>query len=258
MESINDYQEREPRRQTAFGRWGQTILGHFPFHAGVALLQSLSFLPGAACIYLYGRLGGAVFMMAGWLLLGLTGPVYAAMQKMTWQEQFDFPCYLYREFFQEVKKNFRQGYCMGLLFTALWGLVLAPLVIAEMSKISLPVWAVIVMLAAACLLVLVIFGYVQLYEATSQAGDLADQLESLTQENQLLHSEYEGKIDLAAIEERATRDLGMTQPTSSQTVYLNLAGSDRAEVLQEESSNPLTAVVNALKSSMESLVSYLS
>ena len=51
-----------------------------------------------------------------------------------------------------MKKNFRQGYCMGLLFTALWGLVLAPLVIAEMSKISLPVWAVIVMLAAACLL----------------------------------------------------------------------------------------------------------
>ena len=131
MESINDYQEREPRRQTAFGRWGQTVLGHFPFHAGIALLQSLSFLPGAACIYLYGRLGGAVFLVAGWLLLGLTGPVYAAMQKMTWQEQFDFPCYLYREFFQEIKKNFRQGYCMGILFSALWGLVLAPLVIAE-------------------------------------------------------------------------------------------------------------------------------
>ena len=92
MESINDYQEREPRRQTAFGRWGQTVLGHFPFHAGIALLQSLSFLPGAACIYLYGRLGGAIFLVAGWLLLGLTGPVYAAMQKMTWQEQFDFPC----------------------------------------------------------------------------------------------------------------------------------------------------------------------
>ena len=107
MESINDYQEREPRRQTAFGRWGQTVLGHFPFHAGIALLQSLSFLPGAACIYLYGRLGGAIFLAAGWLLLGLTGPVYAAMQKMTWQEQFDFPCYLYREFFQEIKKNFR-------------------------------------------------------------------------------------------------------------------------------------------------------
>ena len=152
MESINDYQEREPRRQTAFGRWGQTVLGHFPFHAGIALLQSLSFLPGAACIYLYGRLGGALLLAAGWLLLGLTGPVYAAMQKMTWQEQFDFPCYLYREYFQEVKKNFRQGYCMGILFTALWGLVLAPLVIAEMSEISLPVWAVIVMLAAACLL----------------------------------------------------------------------------------------------------------
>ena len=70
MESINDYQEREPRRQTAFGRWGQTVLGHFPFHAGIALLQSLSFLPGAACIYLYGRLGGAIFLAAGWLLLG--------------------------------------------------------------------------------------------------------------------------------------------------------------------------------------------
>ena len=52
---------------------------------------------------------------------------------------------------------------MGLLFTALWGLVLAPLVIAEMSKISLPVWAVIVMLAAACLLLLMsAYGFYQM------------------------------------------------------------------------------------------------
>ena len=114
------------------------------------------------------------------------------------------------------------------------------------------------MMAAACMLVLVIFGYVQLYEATSVAGDLSDQLAALTAENQTLQSEYEGKIDLAAIEERATTELGMTQPSAGQTVYLNLSGSDRAELIQEESKGALASVVEAIKTSVENLVSYLS
>ena len=114
------------------------------------------------------------------------------------------------------------------------------------------------MLAAMCMLILVIFGYVQLYEATSLAGDLSDQLESITAENQSLRSEYEGRIDLAAIEERATTELGMAQPTAGQTVYLNLSGFDRAEVIQEESKGAFAMVVEAVKSSVENLVSYLS
>ena len=77
------------------------------------------------------------------------------------------------------------------------------------AKAAVSPFAVVGMMAAACMLVLVIFGYVQLYEATSEVGDLTSELSALQQENQMLQSEYEGKIDLAAIEERATKELGM-------------------------------------------------
>lgn len=126
------------------------------------------------------------------------------------------------------------------------------------AKAAVSPFAVVGMMAAACMLVLVIFGYVQLYEATSEVGDLTSELSALQQENQMLQSEYEGKIDLAAIEERATKELGMVQPAANQIVCFNLSGSDRAVVVQEKSTNPLTTVIDALKSSVESLVSYLS
>jgi len=126
------------------------------------------------------------------------------------------------------------------------------------AKTAISPFAVLGMLVAACMMVLVIFGYVQLYEATSQTGDLEETLESMEQQNQLLRSDYEGRIDLAAVEKRAIRELGMVQPSSSQTVYLELVSDDRAEILQEEEVSKITEAVNALKSSVEGLVSYLS
>lgn len=126
------------------------------------------------------------------------------------------------------------------------------------AKTAVSPFAVFGMVAVACMLAMVIFGYVQLYEATSVAGELSTQLDALTTENQRLRSEYEGKIDLAAIEERAIQELGMSQPTANQTVYLNLSGTDRAVVMQEQSQNLLTSVVEAVKSSVEGMVSYLS
>ncbi|MCI8525867.1 MAG: hypothetical protein HFF17_08080 [Oscillospiraceae bacterium] len=126
------------------------------------------------------------------------------------------------------------------------------------AKTAVSPFAVLGALAAACMMVLVIFGYVQLYEATSQAGDLAEELESMQQQNQLLRSDYEGRIDLGEVEKRAIRELGMIQPTSAQTVYVDLVSADRAEILQEEEVNKLAEAVSALKSSVEGLVSYLS
>lgn len=125
------------------------------------------------------------------------------------------------------------------------------------AKLAVSPFGVFGLMAAACMLVLVIFGYVQLYEATSQVSSLNSQLATLTAENQSLRSEYESKIDLSAIEKRAT-ELGMIQANAGQTIYLNLSGADRAEVLREEETNGLTSLFEAIKSSVESLVSYLS
>ena len=125
------------------------------------------------------------------------------------------------------------------------------------AKLAVSPFGVFGLMAAACMLVLVIFGYVQLYEATTEVSNLSDQLASLNEENQTLRTTYESKIDLSAIEKRAT-ELGMIQSGAGQTVYLNLSGSDRAEVLREEEQNGLASVFEAIKSSVESLVSYLS
>lgn len=125
------------------------------------------------------------------------------------------------------------------------------------AKLAVSPFGILGIMAAACMLVLVIFGYVQLYEATTEVSDLSAQLATLNAENQTLRSEYESKIDLSAIEKRAS-ELGMIQAGAGQTVYLNLSGSDRAEVLQEEKGNGIAALFEAIKSSVESLVSYLS
>ncbi len=126
------------------------------------------------------------------------------------------------------------------------------------ARTAVSPFAVFGTIASICMLVLVIFGYVQLYEATSQVGELSDRLAALNSENQVLQSQYEGKIDLAAIEDRAVHELGMSQPTASQTVYINLSGSDRAVIVEPEHENRVVSLLGALRSSVESLVSYLS
>ena len=59
----------------------------------------------------------------------------------------------------------------------------------------------------ACMMILVIFGYVQLFEASSRVSRLESRLQSLQEEQLLLQSKYEGKIDLAAIEQRTAQAL---------------------------------------------------
>jgi cell division protein FtsL len=112
------------------------------------------------------------------------------------------------------------------------------------------------MMAAVCMLVLVVFGYVQLYEATTNVSRLESKLQSLNQEQVLLKSKYEGKIDLAAIEARAS-ELGLSEPTQDQTVYVNLTGSDRAEIFTEKKSSVVGEIVGAVQQSISDLITYL-
>jgi len=116
--------------------------------------------------------------------------------------------------------------------------------------------AVLGMTMVVFLLILVIFGYVRLYEATSELGRLQSKLDSVQQENQTLRSQYEGKIDLAEIEERAIHEVGMVQPTNSQNVYLNLSGTDRAEITQEEETGFFGTLVEACSSGIDDIMSY--
>ena len=124
-------------------------------------------------------------------------------------------------------------------------------------KAAVAPFAVVGMMVVACMLILVIFGYVQLYEATEKVSSLQDELTSLQQKQVVLESLYEGGIDLDLIEKRAT-ELGFAVPTQEQTVYLNLSGSDRAEIYEAEKTNIFQRVIRAIESSASGLVEYLS
>ena len=105
-------------------------------------------------------------------------------------------------------------------------------------------------------MILVIFGYVQLFEASSRVSRLESRLQSLQEEQLLLQSKYEGKIDLAAIEQRAS-ELGLRKPSQEQIVYVNLSGIDRAEIYQEEKTSVLAEFVSAMEQSVSGLIAYL-
>ena len=104
----------------------------------------------------------------------------------------------------------------------------------------------------ACMMILVIFGYVQLFEASSRVS----RLESLQEEQLLLQSKYEGKIDLAAIEQRAS-ELGLRKPSQEQIVYVNLTGTDQAEIYTTEKSSILGEMIGAIEQSISDLIAYL-
>ncbi len=115
--------------------------------------------------------------------------------------------------------------------------------------------AVLGLAVVAVLLLMVVYSYVQLYEATGKAQELSQQLSSAQADTAKLRSTYESRIDLTQIEAQA-RELGMTQPSSRQTVYLNISGSDRAEVLQVDDRSYAEKVWDALTGSFRGVVEY--
>ena len=124
------------------------------------------------------------------------------------------------------------------------------------AKTAVAPFTLLGVVAAVCMLVLVIFGYVQLFEASDNVAKLETKLQSLQQQHAVLESKYEGRIDLAEIEKRAG-ELGLRLPSSEQTVYLNLSGTDRAEIYHEEKTSVLGEIIGAVEQSISELIAYL-
>ena len=117
--------------------------------------------------------------------------------------------------------------------------------------------AVVGLAVVACMLILVVFGYVQLYEATERVSGLQSELSELQNQQLILESLYEGGINLTEVEGRAA-ELGLRTPAAEQTVYVNLSGADRAEIYRTEKTNLLQRIIQAVESSAKGLVEYLS
>ncbi len=64
------------------------------------------------------------------------------------------------------------------------------------SRTAIAPFTLVGMLTVACLMILVIFGYVQLFEASSSVSKLENQLANLKEQQLMLQSKYDAKIDL--------------------------------------------------------------
>lgn len=85
-----------------------------------------------------------------------------------------------------------------------------------------------------CALVMVLlFGYVQLTVVSNHVVTIKDQLTTLQEEHVALVTEYEKTFDLATIK-AAAEEAGMSKPTSGQVQYIDLSGSDTAVVYGDE------------------------
>ncbi len=78
---------------------------------------------------------------------------------------------------------------------------------------------------AIIMLVLVVFGYVRLYEASDRYADLSSELQELKAENAALTNQYEGQVDLAHVESVAVSELGMQKSLADQSVYVDLSSA---------------------------------
>jgi len=125
------------------------------------------------------------------------------------------------------------------------------------AKLTIAPMAIVGMLAAACMLIFVLCGYVQLYEQTTYVSELEAALEEEQALNARLQSTYDNKIDLNVIEEKALA-LGMTLPNNKQTIYLDLEGSDKAVILEAEDENVVGTAWQAIVRSVQTLREYFS
>lgn len=127
---------------------------------------------------------------------------------------------------------------------------------SERRRITAAPFTVFAAVAAVLMIVLVVFGYVQLYEATSRAAKLQSDLNDLQRTQAQLLSKYESHINLQEIEKRAT-ELGLSTPRQEQIVYLDLSGEDTAEIYHEKTTGVFTEVVQAVEQSVTELIAYL-
>ena len=126
---------------------------------------------------------------------------------------------------------------------------------AARPRLTIAPLAIVGLAVVSFLLLMVIYSYVQLYEATDLAGELTRELSTANATTEKLRSTYESRIDLTQIEMRA-KELGMTQPSTRQTVYLTVAGADHAEVLQVDRRGFAEKAWEALRDSFSGVLEY--
>ena len=105
-------------------------------------------------------------------------------------------------------------------------------------------------------MILVIFGYVQLFEASRNVSRLETQLANLKEQQLMLQSKYDAKIDLTAAEEYAA-EIGLTKCQPEQIVYVSFSGNDQAEIYTQQRTSVFGEILDAMQQSILGLIEYL-
>lgn len=124
------------------------------------------------------------------------------------------------------------------------------------ARMQVSLLAVLGIVVTVALLVMVISGYVRLYELTSVQAELNDELTALEAEHARLEASYESKLNMEQIELVAGSELGMHLPTEQQIVYLNMSGEDTAVVYDSDAMD-VGSVTQALKNGFGYLIDYI-
>lgn len=116
--------------------------------------------------------------------------------------------------------------------------------------------AVIGLALAGAMLVLVLFGYAQVYVSACEVGALEQQVQQLQEENRQLKNQYDTSINLSQIEARA-RELGMRQPTEAQTIQLHIPAQDVTVVTEQSADGFFASAWQAILNTARELWEYL-
>ena len=101
-----------------------------------------------------------------------------------------------------------------------------------------------------------LFGYVQLFEASSNVSALESRLANLKEQQLMLQSKYDAKIDLTAAEEYAA-EIGLTKCQPEQIVYVSFSGNDQAEIYTQQRTSVFGEILDAMQQSILGLIEYL-
>ena len=88
-----------------------------------------------------------------------------------------------------------------------------------MNRVSSIMFCVICAAFSAVMLVMTLFGQIELARASDAIAQMQAQAQQLEEENGVLRARYENSISLEEIERYATQRLGMKTPGAGQIIY---------------------------------------
>ena len=92
-------------------------------------------------------------------------------------------------------------------------------------------------IAAAFLLIRTLFVRIELTEQNDINVELKAELKELEEKKRRLRIEYESRIDLDELEDRAENEFGMQKPSGSQTIEIDTDTQDKALIFAETEKN---------------------